>query len=424
VLDLLTSLVEKSLVGYEEELGVQAVGRSSMREGVSQRLNARPPERLVSEPRYRLLETVRQYAHDRLAEAGEAAVVGARHRDWYLALAERAEPELRRSEQLMWLDRLEAEHDNLRAALAWCRTEAAGADGARSEWTEVRLVGALVRFWIYRSHFSEGRQCLEGALSWESGSPARLRMRALYGLGWLTDSPFPDPAFAVQINQTVLNLARATGDPEGVALALAGLAVLATFRQDSEQAVTLAEESLLTARATGDPWLIGFCLHVLGLAARTGGDSQRATALCQESLILLRPVGDRWSMGFALLNLGHAAQERGEYECARGAFQEALVFSCELQDRRGIAWLLECLAEIAVALDRPRQGARLMGAAEALLDPLGGAWPPPFAISRERAQAALCAALGETAFAVARDAGRALPLEQAIAAALEEAPDG
>src|SRR5262249_8038880 len=140
--------------------------------------------------RYGLLETVRQYAQDRLIETGEAETVQGRHLDFFLELAERAEPELRRHDQIEWLDQLDTEHDNLRAALEWCRT--AGTGGA----AELRLAGALVWFWEQRSHLSEGRQYLEAALSRDSGAPARLRIRALRGAGRLTLGAQSDPAAA------------------------------------------------------------------------------------------------------------------------------------------------------------------------------------------------------------------------------------
>jgi predicted ATPase/DNA-binding SARP family transcriptional activator len=410
VIDLLSSLVEKSLVGYEEGA-------------------PRTSESPVSEPRYRLLETVRQYAHGRLVEAGETASARARHRDWFLALAEQAEPELLRSDQLVWLDRLETEHDNLRAALEWCRTEAAGAGPAPGEpsddadpigWRELRLAGALVWFWVHRSYLSEGRQCLEAALSRGSRAPARLRTRVLLGAGWLTHATFIDPATTVRFYQAGLELARATRDPEGMALGLAGLAVHSAISHETEQAIALAEESLVRAREAGDPWLIGRCLHVLGLAVCNGGEGERAISLFQESLALLRPVGERGNMSYALVNLGAAAQARGDYEAARGAYREALICNHELRNRVGMAMVLECLAEVAVAENRPEQGARLMAAAEGLLDTTGAFWSPSYVASRERTRTTLCAALGEAAAAAAQSEGRGMPLEQAIFYALME----
>jgi non-specific serine/threonine protein kinase len=393
VIDLLTSLVEKSLVGYEEQAG---------------------------EARYRLLETVRQYARDRLIETEEAASLRGRHRDWFLALAEQAAPELRAPRQREWLERLESEHDNLRLALEWCRAEVTGAEA------ELRLAGALVWFWTMRSYLSEGRQYLEGALSrsrvpavggWRAAST--LCMWALLGAGRLALLA-GDYTTSRSFLQAGLDLARATGDPEGTATALFGLALRAAHTNDSEQATALAEESLVRARESGDAWLVAYCLQVLGLVARIRGDRERVTTLFRDSLALMRQVGDKWSMVFLLLNLGGVAQAEGDYEPARCAYQEGLAFSQELKDRRGMAWCLECLAEVAAAQSRPQRGARLMGAAEGLLDAIGASWPPNYVAGRERTMAAIRTALGEEAFAAAWAEGRALSLEEAIRYALAE----
>jgi tetratricopeptide (TPR) repeat protein len=394
VLDLLTSLVEKSLVLYEER---------------------------SQEPGYRLLETVRQYAWARLEERGEAASARARHRDWFLALAERAEPELRRSDQLVWLDRLEVEHDNLRAALEACRTAGAAAGETPEEWAEVRLAGALVWFWIQRSYLSEGRQQMEAALSRADDAPARLRIQALNGAARLIQLSFRDPAAAVQFHQACLDLSRASGDPAGVAMSLSGLALQSRMSEDGGQAVLWADEGVASARSAGDSWLIAFCTHVLGLVVRHQGESEGAISLFQESLSLLRPVGDRWCTSLVLVNLGGAYQARGDYESARRAYQGALVLAHELRDRRGMATYLECLAEVAVAEDRLDRGAQLMGAAEALLESAGASWPPPYMVSRERTQSALRAALGEAALTTAQSEGRALPMKEAVALAMEGA---
>jgi predicted ATPase/DNA-binding SARP family transcriptional activator len=385
VLDLLTSLVEKSLVGYEAAV----------------------------EARYRLLETVRQYARDRLLETEEAADMRRRHREWFLGLALAAAPELRGPRQRDWLDRLESEHDNVRLALEWCRTEATG------EEAELRLAGALVWFWVKRGHMSEGRQHLERALSRSSGDFPSLRMWALLGAGRLAMLA-GDYTASIPFLKAALDLAQATGDPEGMATALSTLTVRAVQANDSEQASALAEESLARAHEAGDPWLIAFCLQCLGGAVRSRGDIEHARTLFADSLGLMRQAGDIWCTSLILLNLGGVAQAEGDNERARRAYQEGLIFSRQLEDRRGMAWCLECLAELAAAQGRPQQGARLLGAAEGLLDAVGGSWAPTYVAGRERAIAVLRAALGEEAFATARAAGRAMPLEQACACALQE----
>jgi len=153
VLELETHLVDKSLVVVEQGVG--------------------------GETRYRLLETIRQYARDRLLEAGEAGPVRDRHRDWFVAFAERAAPELGGPNQAWWLDRLEQEHDNMRAALEWSQAGEAGREAA------LRMAGALYRFWYSRGYLTEGHQWLEGALARSSGAAAGPRARALHGAGWL-----------------------------------------------------------------------------------------------------------------------------------------------------------------------------------------------------------------------------------------------
>jgi tetratricopeptide (TPR) repeat protein len=379
---------------------------------------------VVDEPegevRYRLLETVRHYAGERLREAGEVAAVRARHRDWVLALAEQAEPELRRPDQRMWLQRLETEHANLRAALERCGSEGGGAE------TEARLASALVWFWIKRGYLSEGRQCLEAALSRDADLPPSLRIRMLDGAGQVIQLTFRDPAAAARYSQACLDLARETGDLEGMALALSRLALQAAFAQDTGPATVLAEESLVRARETGDPWLIAHCMEVLGVAVRGHGDVERATVLFHESLALKRQVGDKWSMVFGLLNAGGVAQARGDTEAARRAYQEGLALSHELEDRRGIAKCHECLEEIAAAQNQPRRAAQLMGAAEGLLDAIGASWPPNYVAARERARAVIRAALGEEALAAAWTEGRGMALDEAVRYALEEpgAPGG
>jgi predicted ATPase/class 3 adenylate cyclase len=386
VLDLLTSLVEKSLVVYEEGEG---------------------------EAQYRLLETIRQYARDRLMETeGEAGARG-RHCDWFLALAEQAAPELRGPRQIDWLDRLESEHDNLRLALEWCRTEPTGAEA------ELRLAGALAWFWTMRCYLSEGRHHLEAALCRGSETPASFRVRALLGAGELAAFS-GDFAGSGSFYQACLDLARATGDLEGMARALSGLAMQAFQDNDRDRANALAEEGLTRAREAGDPWLIGFCMHIVGVVVRMSEDLEQAATLLQDSLVLMHQVGDRWGTMFVVLGMGGVAQARGDYEPARRAYQEALALNQQLKDRRGMAWCLQCLAEVAAAQGRSQRGARLMGAAVEQLDAIGGSWPRTYVASRERALATIRTALGEEATAAACGEGRAMALEEAVAYALEE----
>jgi predicted ATPase len=401
VLDLLTSLVEKSLVQYHERDG---------------------------EARYRLLEPVRQYAGGRLIERCEAEGLRNRHLEFYLQLAERAEPELLRHAQIEWLDRLEREHDNLRAALEWSHAEADSAEPARSGWSELRLAGALKWFWIKRSHFHEGHQRVEGALSRGGEAPALARVKALLAAGMLAHFP-GDYLGGDQFFEEALALARAAGHPWGVALGLLGLGmgtILSMFamasRQECERAGTLAEEALAVARHTEDRWLIACTLRAPGFVAELRGDYPRATACFDEMLALSREVGDAWNVADALCHLARLADYQGNPERARALFQEGLVLCRLLEEQRAAIACLTGLAELAAIQQQAERAARLWGAAEALCEASHNAraWAQAFwHASHDQNVAAARAALGEQAFEAAWEAGRALTLEEAIRLALE-----
>jgi non-specific serine/threonine protein kinase len=226
-------------------------------------------------------------------------------------------------------------------------------------------------------------------------------------------------ATSVSFPEAGLDLARATGDPEGMAQALSLLTLRAVQANDSEQATVLAEESLVRAHEADDPWLMAYCLQFLGMVVRHRGDLEHARTLFCDSLELMRQVGDKWSTVFILLNLGGVAQAGGDPKSARCYYQEGLALSREQKDRRGMAFCLECLAEVATAQHQPQQGARLIGTAERLLDTIGGSWPPNYKAGRERAMAVIRASLGEETAAAALAEGRAMTPE-AITYALEE----
>jgi predicted ATPase len=415
VLELLTGLVDKSLVVYEER---------------------------GSDARYRYPETIRQYSWDRLFESGEAARVRERHRDFFLRLAEEAEPELRGPEQGEWLDRLEVEHDNLRAALEGCQAEEAGSASPRTRdtspgaaaprrpsrgtgGTELRLAGALGWFWVKRGYYSEGRQRLEEALS--RGSEAPARVKALHAAGVLAQHQGSYVEASDTFFAEALALARATGDKGGAAFSLFGLGMSVTLgmfatasRQDGERAMALAEQSVALARETADRWLIAPPLMSLGFLAEFRGDIARATALFDEMVVLCRDVGDVWLLATALAHLARMSDYQGDYERATALYKEGLALNPRLEIKRGILWCLTGLAEVEASQQQGERAARLWGAAEALReathDPIEAFWHA----SHDGNAAAARAALGDEAFAAAWAEGRAMPLKQAITFALEE----
>lgn len=383
VLDLLTRLVEKSLVMATPQDGATW---------------------------YQLLETVRQYARDRLLESGEAPATRDRHRDWYVWLAERAEPELEAREQLAWLERLEREHDNFRAALEWS-LEGGGSEAA------LRLAGALHPFWLVRGYWTEETTWLERALQRRKGASAAVVAKVLRGFGILTVMSRQEPDRARRLLEESVTLYRQLGDEKGLARALFQLG-LSRHTTDARQAEALWEESLHLARKVGDGVMTSRVLINLAALAHRQGDRRHGMALAEESLLLAREIGDRWVTALVLLNLGEMATDRRDYGQAQAWLRESLMLAGEIGHKWFITGSLECLAEVAAARGQAEQATRLFGAAEKLREILGTS-----RLGSERSEhgpdvRALRAGLGEAAFSAVRAEGRAMTMEQAIAYAL------
>ncbi len=354
ILDLLTHLVDKSLVTVEDQGG---------------------------ETRYRLLETIRQYTGEKLLEAGEAEGARDRHLDYFLRLSHEAEPLLRGADQLTWLMRLEIEHDNLRAALKW-------AMGRGLPEASLRLAGNLARFWYLHGYWREGRDWLTQALSQtdaRSTSPAlrAARAKALAGAAWLMDEDGNDiplyeasltlyreledgwgQAFALRgLGATWLNqgnaeraaplldeslaLFRELGDPWGTALALCNLGWLVGVRYDVEQAQAGWDEGLRLFRQSGDRWGIAVTLGALSYLARLKDDYARAVALSEESLTLFRELGDKAGIAVSLTRLGHVAYRRSDYRQATALIEEGIALQRDLGDQNGLAYSFALLGLIA-----------------------------------------------------------------------------
>ncbi len=365
--------------------------------------------------RYRLLETVRQYAGERLAAAGEEATTRDLHLNCFLALALQADPALRGAEQGPWLDRLEQEHDNLRAALGWARERARGEEG-------LRLASSLWRFWEIRGHLGEGRRWLEEMLVSNRGSPAT-RARALNGAGNLARRQ-GEYRISLALHQEALALRRELGDTQGIATSLTNVASAMLELGDFTRAEALYAEGLVLYRALGDLWGSATALNNLGLVARGLGQVERATGLLTEGLALRREQGDRRGIAESLNNLGLVASAQREYGKAARLFEESLLLTRDLSTKHIQAEALEGLAWAAAARGQSRRAARLCGAAEAERDVLGLPAPSSDSGDHDRAVQAMRAALGEETFAVAWAEGQALVLEAAISLALEADPAG
>ena len=434
VLDILTALVEKSLVVFEEAMDGAA--------------------------RYHLLETMREYGRERLAEAGEAEALRNRHCDFYLQLAEEIEPRLYGPEQGVWYDCLEREYNNLRAALEWCHREA---NGDRA----LRFAIALSAFWDVRGYFKEGQAHQVAALARESSLGAAARARALLSAGQLCCRQ-SDFVQGHSFLEECLAIQRALGNGTGIAGALNDLAHVALHQSDYDRGNLLGEESLAISQGLGDiPGSIG-ALNVLGHLARHQGDLARAgshyeacltiqrelgdtrgiagslyslgevacnqgrfaqaRALCEEGLRIQRELGEKMGIIHSLGMLGRVTEEMGDYAQASALYRESLALRRELGDIHLIAGSLEVFAGLAGRQGRSpnaedpgslmERSARLLGAAEKLCQMRGGS--PPASNSEEYALtvATVRAMLGEEAFVAAWEKGRAMSLEQMVVYAL------
>ncbi len=341
VLDLLGALVSRSLVAVGEGDGEEA--------------------------RYRLLEPVRQYAREKLEEGGEEEVARERHAEYYLALAERAEGGSSPPDP-GWLDRLQAEHDNLRAALRWLLERG---DAERA----LRLSGALGEFWRVRGHLREGLDLLEATLAREGGAPCS-RVKALNHAGWICWE-MVDFERSRAFCEEALALSRALGDKRGAAVALYHLGMIAIYHHmRAEEAWALFEESLALQRELGEDVGVGRTLQKIGLISVVRGDFAHAQELYEESLRVARATDDGVGVSLALWLGALAALGRGEHRRVEELSEKGLSAARRVGYAHAVALLLNVLAASAGARGRALRSARLWGAAEALLDTAGYGFGP------------------------------------------------
>ena len=356
--------------------------------------------------RYQPHELLRRYAASQLAavpaEQGDAQ---ARHADYYCTLAEQAEPELTGARQAHWLERLEQENDNLRAALEWSlRPPAAERPG-------LRLAVALWRFWWVRGYLSEGRRWLEQALGLVSSDPPARRARALQRVGILARSQ-GDWVAARERLEAGLELFQQIGDRLGCGDSFNSLGLLALNQEDYERARLNFEQSLALDRELGDRQRVGVSLNNLGGIALQQGQTAAARSLFTESLALRREVGDQWGIANALLNLSEVAFDQGNYAETLALCQESLSLRQQLGDMSGLALCLEGAARAWVAQGQAERAAVLLGGAERLREIVGVPLPPSARRVYLEGLAAARAALGEAAFATMHANGRGLSLTQ------------
>ena len=471
VLDLMTQLVNKSILILEREQGHEA--------------------------RYRMLETIRQYASERLLKAGEAEILRNRHLEFFLQWAETAGPRLRGSEQIEWLSKMEAENDNLRAALDWSLAQPQHGE------VSLRLAGTLFLFWKQRGSVNEGRAWLARALAAPAAPIAgAARAQALYADGWLAQC-HSDAAAESRFEESV-SLWRALGPSgkTGLAYALAELGEDMRWQGDPDTSRALESEAITLFREQDERWGLAYSLSHLGLAIRDQGDFALARSVINESIALWRDLGELWELGGSIRHLGMVAMRQGDYEVARIHFAEYLAITRRQGNEVAVAWALldlgeawlnlgdrvqakslfedsftifresdsnygialglydsgllagldgnneqaiiffgQCLtlalttgpiwyranvlmglAGVAAACGQAQRSARLLGAADTQLEAGASYWNAAESLYIERTIASALAQLGETEFAAAREEGRAMTFEHAVDYALVTEP--
>jgi predicted ATPase/DNA-binding SARP family transcriptional activator/DNA-binding CsgD family transcriptional regulator/Tfp pilus assembly protein PilF len=403
--------------------------------------------------RYRMLELVRQYAHEKLEEGGEADVVHRRHAVFFLTLAGVAEPQPKGAQQEAWLNRLESEHDNVRAALSWSL-------GEHDPGLGLRLAAAFWQFWDGRGYLGEGSAWLREALAkgGDAGG-ADARATALYGLGHIVEA-LGDFERAEACQEDAFALYEQLGNRLGVAESLNSQGLIAFRRGDTGRASSLFEKGLEAARESGNQVAIRRAINGLAVMAFDAGDHERARRLWDDALVLGRKHGDRFGVARVLINVGFVDIAFGNYERSTELLEEALAIARELNSRElrahslmclGLAATLrgkperaqtmlvesleidvtreakadidedlEALATTAGALGQHARAARLWGAAESLRGAIGAVWALPERMVFEPLRDAARSRLDEAAWAAEFARGRAMGWKEAVEYALSE----
>jgi predicted ATPase/DNA-binding SARP family transcriptional activator/DNA-binding CsgD family transcriptional regulator len=386
-LDLLSRLVNKSLVSAES----QADGSV----------------------RYRLLEPIRQYASARLVESGEDQAAHAAHAALFLALARHADGELRGLEQGMWLARFETEHDNLRAALEWCRDAGDGEQG-------LRLAAHMWMFWYSHGHLREGREWLATMLKASGNTVSEERASVLRGLGSLLYAQREYTEARTYIN-AALKLSRDLGNETLIATLIGNLASIITEQVDLDEAWTLNQEALAMRRALGADLGVATTLGNLGALAYRRSDYVQARDYFEQSLAMNRVTNDIGSSIIALNNLGSTLIAQGDWSNAFPLFQEGLKIAYELGEREITLSCLGGLGEVAHGQKQLERAVLLDAASEAMREAIGQTLHPDDQERQDRYRAGLQAEVGDAFERIWRE-GKAMTPARAVeyALAMEE----
>ncbi len=408
-------------------------------------------EGLEGESRFRMLETIREYAHEKLLHSGEAAALRDRHLAFFLGLAEKAEPNIWGSRQVKWLNRLASEYGNLRAALEWSLT------GGREE-IGLRLAGALWWFWVWHSPFGEGRTYLATLLARTEGRPpTTARAKALTAAANLAIRQ-KDFARATSLAEESLAVSRAVEDKGSLVHALLGRGEAAEVQGEDGQAAMFYEEAMALARQIGDKPALALVLNCLGNSALYRGESAAAAVFYEEALELFRELGNKWCVSFQLRGLGISAIGQGAYEQACHRLEEALTLDRDVGYTTGVtvdlallgqvarlegkyadasalvvesltlSWESEnnyliavCLSELgglAAAQGQPIRAARLLAASEALIEAIGSQLDSDDQAFHDHSVATIRDQLDAASFATAWTEGQSMTLKQVFNYAL------
>jgi predicted ATPase/class 3 adenylate cyclase len=386
VLDVLGSLVDDSLLRRTETPG--------------------------GELRFQMLETIRDYAVEKLEAEPDAEEVRRRHGKYFLDQATRAEPHLVGVDQKKWLDRFDHDHDNIRSALRWS-VEAGEIEAGQ------RAAGALWRFWHQRGHLAEGRRKLEHLLSDPSGAArTEARFNALTGAGglayWQNDYPATERFYS-----EALQIARELDDPHAVAEGLYNLSFVDRIRGDVDEGFSKLRKVLEIAKSIDDRPLIADSLYLLGNQELREGRPEEGLPMVEEALDIYRDLGNRFATADLLSGLGSFYRILGDCDAAKGAQQEALEMFVEVGNPTGIAMTLEEMAMVETIEGQHERALRLAGAAEALREQTGGGPPAELMRSAEsfaESRRNLDPEAGKRAWAE----GRGMNADKAIQYALEE----
>ena len=359
--------------------------------------------------RYGMLETIRQYAQERLLQGGQSEIFRGRHLAHLLSMAEQAFNEPYGTDKTSWLDRIEQEHDNLRAALSWgSARESASTDA-------LRLAGRLARFWMVRGYLAEGRawltQCVHAI---PADDASEERALAFNGIGMLALRQ-GDYRAAREAHEESLRLRRAGGESWSIAISLNNLGNVAFEQGDLPEARALYEEALSLHQQSNDRRRVAAAQVNLANLASAQGDHAYAERLLNESVTALQSLGDLVFTAHALTNLGDVRLKLGDYQGAAAAFRQSIALERDTHDRDVLPYSLEGLADAALAGGAPYRAATLWGAAERLREDMGAPLPPNVAVHHaSRVAAGRRAAADGVTFERAWQEGRSLTVERTM----------